>query len=124
MKLIRTALATMVMAAALPIAAHAQDRDKDRDSDRDRNNVNNTYQDRDRDGDRDRYRANNAAYQDGWNKGMSDGQRHKKSKVKYGRWKNQDREAFAAGYNRAYRQYYNNNNNNNRRDRDHGHDRN
>ena len=51
---------------------------------------------------------------------MTDGQKRHKQKIKYGHWKNgQDRDAYSAGYNRAYQQYYANNN---RRDRDHDRD--
>jgi len=120
MKLLRTAVASLVLMSAAPYM-HAQDRDRDKDKDRDRNQVVDRDHDRDRDQDRERFRSNDAAYQDGWNRGMTDGQQHHKSKIKPGHWKNQDREAYAAGYNRAYQSYYTNNNNN-RRDRDHDRD--
>ena len=114
MKLLRTALASLVLMSAMPLA-HAQDRDHDRD--RDRNQVMDRDHDRDRDNDRDRWRAHDAAYQDGWNHGMQDGQKHHKSKIKYGHWKKDDRGAYAEGYNRGYQSYYVDN----RRDHDHDH---
>ena len=112
MKFLRTAVASLVLMSAVPLV-HAQDRDRDRD----RNQVVDRDHDRDRDMDRDRYRAHDSAYQDGWNRGMMDGQKRHKQKIKYGHWKNDDREAYAAGYNRAYQSYYTTN----RRDRDHDH---
>jgi hypothetical protein len=122
MKILRTAVASLVLMSAMPLA-HAQDRDQNRDRDRDRNNVVDRDHDRDRDNDRERFRANDAAYQDGWNHGMTDGQKRHKQKIKYGHWKNnEDRQAYTEGYNRGYQSYYANNNNNRRdRDRDHDH---
>ena len=113
---------SLILMGALGMSSLAVAQDRN-DRDRDRNN--NTTMDRDhdnqaRDAERQRYSANDAAYQDGWNRGMMDGQKHHKAKIKYGHWKknSQDREAYSAAYNRAYQQYYSANNNN-RRDRDH-----
>src|SRR5438445_279018 len=122
MKILRTALASLVLLCAAPYI-HAQDRDRDRDKDRDRNQVVDRDHDRDRDMDRDRWRTHDSAYQDGWNKGMEDGQKRHKSKIKYGHWKknDEDREAYAAGYNRAYQSYYTINRRDHDHDRDHDH---
>lgn len=119
MKLLRTAVASLVMLSAMPLLAHAQDRDRDHD----RNNnayVQDRDHDRDRDAARDQWRSNNAAYEDGWQHGMNDAQRHKKNHAKAGHWKHQDKDAFNDGYARGYQSYWVDNN---RRDRDHDHDR-
>lgn len=119
MKLLRTAVASLVLLSAAPYIHAQQDRDRDKDRDRDRNQVVDRDHDRDRDQDRDRFRSHDGAYQDGWNRGMEDSQRRHKSKIKYGHWKNDDdREAYSAGYNRAYQSYYMNNDSK-KHDRDH-----
>src|SRR5579863_1547190 len=98
MKLFRILVISTALAVGTQVAAaqvyHYQDRDQDR-QDRDRDQDHNY----DRDRDHDRASAKNQqAYDDGFNQGRADAQASRRSRVRFGRWHdNDDRTAYTKG---------------------------
>ena len=97
------ALAVMFTMFGAPTAARAQSQEgmehgQGHNKDNHRNNADRNDNDR---YDNDRY-ANNSSYQQGLQQGQSDRQRNRQRQYHYKSYGNQDRQAYAAGYDRGY----------------------